>query len=263
MTKPSIFDHILSPAPRYLMRVDCIARLLEKHVKEVNTFLEIGPGLGDVSAWALQKYPTATGQIIEFSETAAGHLQQRFSGSARLSIHTHDFLAETSQASFDLILAFEVLEHIEQDLVALQQIQRALRPGGFFLMSVPAYMKKWQKVDEWAGHYRRYEKDELQEKFHSVDLEIRELWIYGFPVTSLLYPIREIYYRRQLNGKVPQDKQAASKQSGITRPLHAPGWSPWLAHAMQPFFLMQHLARNSGLGDGWIVIAQKRPAAFP
>ncbi|MDY0046771.1 MAG: methyltransferase domain-containing protein [Thauera propionica] len=257
MNKTSIFEHVISPAPRYLMRLERIARLLDIHVKNVDNFLEIGPGQGDVSAFALQEYPHARAQMVEFSEPAAQHLQRRFPDRARISIRTHDFLAESSQASFDLILAFEVLEHIEHDLAALRRIHSALLPGGYFLMSVPAYMKKWQKVDEWAGHYRRYEKDELQEKLSSTGFEIRELWSYGFPITALLYPFRNIYYGRKLDSAVPYDKQEASKRSGITRPLQAPDWAPWLAGIMRPLFLMQHVTRYSGLGDGWIALAQK------
>ncbi len=185
------------------------------------------------------------------------------SDEARASVQTHDLLQDTRAASFDLILAFEVLEHIEHDLLALERIHRSLRPGGFFLLSVPAFMNKWEAGDDWAGHFRRYEKDELRTKLHGCGFEICALWSYGFPITAMLYPLRQVYYRHQLNNSQLQDKTEASKQSGITRPLHAPGWSPWLARAMQPLFLMQYLTKNSGLGDGWIVMAQKRLASCP
>ena len=243
------------------MRLKCIEELLKIHIHDVQNFLEIGPGLGDVSAYLLQKYPHTRGQLLEFSEQAAAQLQQRFTAPARISVHTHDLMEEARQASFDLILAFEVLEHIEHDLMALERIHNALMPGGFFVMSVPAHMKKWEKSDDWAGHFRRYGKDELQEKLERSGFEIKEIWSYGFPITTLLYPLRQVYYRRQVNQSQPQDKAQASKQSGITRPFYAPSWSPWVARAMQPFFLMQYIAKNSGIGDGWIVIAQKRSAS--
>ena len=245
------------------MRLNCIEALLQAHVHDVQNFLEIGPGLGDVSAYLLQKHPQAKAQLLEFSERAAMQLQQRFRDEARASVQTHDLLQDTRAASFDLILAFEVLEHIEHDLLALERIHRSLRPGGFFLLSVPAFMNKWEAGDDWAGHFRRYEKDELRTKLHGCGFEICALWSYGFPITAMLYPLRQVYYRRQLKHAQPQDKTEASKQSGITRPLHAPAWSPWLAHAMQPLFLLQHLARNASLGDGWIAMAQKPHTARP
>jgi SAM-dependent methyltransferase len=240
------------------MRLNCISALLDTYIHEVRDFLEIGPGMGDVSAYLLQKHPQAKVQLLEFSERAAMQLQQRFRNEARASVQTHDLLEDTRTASFDLILAFEVLEHIEHDLIALERIYDALLPGGFFLMSVPAFMKKWEAGDDWAGHFRRYEKDELQTKLHSCGFEICALWSYGFPIATLLHPLRQLYYRYHMNAHQTQNKIAASKQSGITRPVHAPAWSPWLAYAMRPLFLLQYLARHSSLGDGWIVIAQKR-----
>lgn len=259
----SIYRNVLAPVPRYLMRLNCIEALLQAHVHNVNDFLEIGPGMGDVSAYLLQKHPQAKAQLLEFSERAARQLQQRFRDEARASVQTHDLLQDTRAASFDLILAFEVLEHIEHDLLALERIHRSLRPGGFFLLSVPAFMNKWEAGDDWAGHFRRYEKDELRTKLHGCGFEICALWSYGFPITAMLYPLRQVYYRLQLKHAQPQDKTEASKQSGITRPLHAPAWSPWLAHAMQPLFLLQHLAKNASLGDGWIAMAQKPHTARP
>lgn len=257
----SIYHSVLAPVPRYMMRLKCIEELLKIYIHDVENFLEIGPGLGDVSAYLLRKHPQAKGQLLEFSEQAAAQLQQRFTGQNRISVLTHDLLEESRQARFDLILAFEVLEHIEHDLLALERIYNALIPGGFLVMSVPAHMKKWERSDDWAGHFRRYEKDELQKKLECSGFEIKEIWSYGFPVTTFFYPLRQIYYRRQLNQFQAQNKAQASKQSGITRPLYAPSWSPWLACAMQPFFLMQHIAKNSSIGDGWIVMAQKRPAS--
>lgn len=258
MQKPSIFEPVLAPVPRYLMRLDCIARLLDTHpLPHIRNFLEIGPGMGDVAAHLLQRYPETKGQLLEFSDTAAHQLKQRFACNERLCISTQDLSTASLTSHFDLILAFEVLEHIENDLSALQHIHAALKPGGIVLISVPAFMKKWQKVDNWAGHYRRYEKQELQDKLTDTGFKIHFLWCYGFPVTNLVYPLRQLYYRAS-HPKIDHDsKQLASQQSGIHRPLHAPGWSPWLARLMTPLFVMQHSTRHSNLGDGWIVLAQK------
>lgn len=257
MAKTTVFDHVLAPVPRYLMRLACLQRLLKHDHADIQHFLEIGPGLGDVAAFILEQYPASTGQLIEFSETAAQQLSQRFATTPRMVVHNHDLLDEERSSQFNLILAFEVLEHIEDDITAFRRIHAALQPGGSFLMSVPAFMKKWQKVDDWAGHYRRYEKQELQDKLIAAGFELHTLWGYGFPVTSLLYPLRQLYYWASQPADDPASKQAASQQSGINRPLQAPGWAPWMARLMAPLFLMQHAARHTNLGDGWIVLARK------
>jgi hypothetical protein len=82
-------------------------------------------------------------------------------------------------------------------------------------------------------------------------------WNYGFPVSTLLYPLRQIYYQISRYNTDATTKQAASQQSGIKRPLHAPGISHWIAKLMSPLFLIQHTSRYKNLGDGWIVLARK------
>lgn len=257
MPTHSIFRHVLAPAPRYLMRLERIARLLAEHPVQPGRFLEIGPGLGDVTAWLLARHPAAQAHLIEFSSDACTHLRQRFDATARVTLHAHDLLQEALPQQFDLILAFEVLEHIEDDMLALQRIHAALVDDGLFLMSVPAYMRKWQMVDEWAGHVRRYEHDELHDKLLQVGLTPLAMWGYGFPVTNLVYPLRQFHYRRGGAQAPLADRQQATQQSGIRRALHAPALAPWLGALMTPFFLLQHLTRHTALGDGWIVLARK------
>jgi len=57
---------------------------------------------------------------------------------------------------FDVVAAFDVIEHCEPESVALAEVARILAPGGRFLMSVPAYQWAWTHFDEWNFHHRRY-----------------------------------------------------------------------------------------------------------
>jgi SAM-dependent methyltransferase len=61
-----------------------------------------------------------------------------------------------ADASFDLVGAFDVLEHCEPEQKAVAELARVLRPGGRLLMSVPAYQWAWSDFDDQNGHYRRY-----------------------------------------------------------------------------------------------------------
>lgn len=58
--------------------------------------------------------------------------------------------------SFNVVSAFDVIEHVEHEDVGLEEILRVLKPGGYFFMSVPAYQWAWSKHDEVLHHYRRY-----------------------------------------------------------------------------------------------------------
>ena len=57
---------------------------------------------------------------------------------------------------FDVIGAFDVLEHIDEDVAVIDEVRKALRPGGGFLMSVPQHPALWSQQDERAFHVRRY-----------------------------------------------------------------------------------------------------------
>ena len=61
-------------------------------------------------------------------------------------------------AGLDLVVAFDILEHIEEDHLAAAEIRRVLRPGGTALIAVPADMRLWSAHDEAVGHVRRYDR---------------------------------------------------------------------------------------------------------
>ncbi|AKU16501.1 class I SAM-dependent methyltransferase [Luteipulveratus mongoliensis] len=66
-----------------------------------------------------------------------------------------------NDGSLDLVVAYDVLEHLEDDDRAVEEIHRCLRPGGAFLISVPADPRLWSAHDEAVGHVRRYTRPEL------------------------------------------------------------------------------------------------------
>jgi SAM-dependent methyltransferase len=86
-------------------------------------------------------------------------------------------------AEFDLICAFDVLEHIEEDEHVLEEFCRALRPGGGVLLSVPQHPFLWSNVDEISFHKRRYRCGELESKCRKAKLDIIHSTSF---VTSLL-----------------------------------------------------------------------------
>ncbi len=82
-------------------------------------------------------------------------------------------------ASFDVVGAFDVLEHCEPEAQAVTELSRVLRPGGRLLMSVPAYQWAWTDHDEQAGHYRRYTRRRLVRAIEGGGLVV-ERATYGF-----------------------------------------------------------------------------------
>lgn len=89
----------------------------------------------------------------------------------------------------DFIYTSNVLEHIENDLAILQDLNRNLKPGGYLVIYVPAFEILFSKLDDRVGHYRRYTKRDLLEKLKIAGFDV-ELIEYsdslGFFVTILL-----------------------------------------------------------------------------
>ncbi len=77
--------------------------------------------------------------------------------------------------SLDLVVAFDVLEHIEDDDTAAAEIQRVLRPGGTALIAVPADPRLWSAHDEAVGHVRRYTRDALVSLLERAGLTVEDL----------------------------------------------------------------------------------------
>ncbi len=65
-------------------------------------------------------------------------------------------------ASFDLAASLDVIEHLDEDLEALRELRRVVAPGGFLLVTVPAYEWLWSGHDEINHHHRRYTRRSLQ-----------------------------------------------------------------------------------------------------
>ena len=74
--------------------------------------------------------------------------------------------------NFDVVLALDVIEHIKDDREAIRGLERALKPGGMLIITVPAYQWMWGVQDEVAHHFRRYNMGSLLERI-STDLEPR------------------------------------------------------------------------------------------
>lgn len=63
---------------------------------------------------------------------------------------------------FDIVSAFDVIEHVKNEAKGLDEIYRVLKPGGHVFISVPAYQWAWSKHDEALHHYRRYTRGRLE-----------------------------------------------------------------------------------------------------
>ena len=86
---------------------------------------------------------------------------------------------------YDLIGAFDVIEHIEDDRAALVSIAKRLKPGGKLVVTVPAHQWMWSAHDEVNHHKRRYSKRGLKRLFERSPLKLEAIGYFN----SLLFPV--------------------------------------------------------------------------
>jgi SAM-dependent methyltransferase len=85
-----------------------------------------------------------------------------------------------ADGSADLVIAFDVLEHVEDDWRVVGEARRVLKRGGWLLVAVPADMSLWSAHDEEVGHVRRYDKPALLQLIGDGDLSVR--WVRSWNV---------------------------------------------------------------------------------
>jgi SAM-dependent methyltransferase len=74
--------------------------------------------------------------------------------------------------AFDVVGAFDVLEHVVEDELVLAQMHEAVKPDGGILVSVPQHPSLWSAADEYSCHQRRYRAGDLVQKVESAGFEI-------------------------------------------------------------------------------------------
>jgi SAM-dependent methyltransferase len=154
------------------LRYDVIRRHL-RDIGPVGSVLEIGCGGGGLGA-RLAAASAYTG--VELDDTSLDLARRRVAaagGGRVLMGDERDVVAP--EETFDLVCAFEVLEHIEDDLAALRTWTRRIRPGGHFMLSVPAGSDRFGPSDEMAGHYRRYDDSQLRAVLQQAGLQVVDL----------------------------------------------------------------------------------------
>jgi len=147
--------------------------------------LDIGCGTG-ANMKALGAFGTAKGSDI--SESAVGYCRAR--GLADAHVQTDPGKLPFPDGSFDLVTALDMLEHVEDDTGLMREAARVLKPGGAFLLTVPAYPELWSVHDESLHHWRRYGRKELSARLRLAGLKpVRLTHLNGFLLPAII-PVR-------------------------------------------------------------------------
>ena len=128
--------------------------------------LDVGCGTG-ANLLMLSQYGDAEG--VDISNDALAFCRER--GLDQVKLGAGEQLPY-DDGTFDLVTAFDVVEHMDDDLAGLREMRRVLRPGGRVLLFVPAFMFLWGVQDDVSNHRRRYRMPELTRVLEQAGFEI-------------------------------------------------------------------------------------------
>lgn len=153
----------------YQGRNQVIAWALRHYFPDAKSMFEVGCGPGAVLSHLHTEMPEL--------ELVGGELHEEVLDVARSRIPDVELVALDGRSlpyeeRFDLIGAFDVLEHIAEDEEVLAQMNRSVRPGGGLLITVPQHRFLWSARDEFLGHERRYTRNEMVGKVEAAGFEV-------------------------------------------------------------------------------------------
>jgi len=238
--------------PRHHFRVALMARTLAAYLPAGPSgrgapirVLDAGAGRGTLAvALARRGYAvTALDDSVDFLT----YLSTRIRPKTPVRLVRGDIAAlPFAAAAFDGAVCGEVLEHVADDSAAVAGLARVLRAGGTLVATVPAGQARFDWLDRWAGHARRYELAELRALFEAQGFRVLRLHHWGFPF-GLLY---ERLVQRPVLGR--QARHGA-----------APGLALTLGHAAlttrvaSALFAADHLCDRWPWGPGLLLVARR------
>ena len=230
------------------LRFDGISRALGR-TSGVERVLEIGPGVGAIGARLASRYRYTA---VELDPAAAAIAHARLAPLGGTVLNGDESLLPPRE-SFDLVCAFEVLEHIEDDAAALCSWRKRVRAGGWILLSVPAHQHRFGPHDQLVGHFRRYDRDGLGALLADSGFEPTVSLMCGFPLGYALETARNGIGRLARPADTMAERTAASGR-----------WlqpSARLGAVMQaatlPFRMAQRPFGATSLGTALVVLARR------
>lgn len=142
-----------------------LSRLVRAYALPTDRILDFGAGIGTFSLPLKRE-----GFNVSCVETDPRQLQRVTEN----GVPGFSDLMTVPNETYDYIFTLNVLEHIEDDQVALRDLAIKLKPGGHLLIYVPAFQVLFSSMDRAVGHFRRYRLDGLSEQVNSAGFEIKE-----------------------------------------------------------------------------------------
>jgi SAM-dependent methyltransferase len=224
-------------------RNQLIVWALNKYFPRFDSFLEIGCGTGYVLSGIEHAFPGLHLSGSEIFSSGLNYTNKRVGSCDLYQMDARDIPFEDE---FDVIGAFDVLEHIAEDELVLSEMYRAVRPGGGILLTVPQHAFLWSRADEHACHVRRYSAGDLIGKVRQVGFS--EVRVTSF--VSLLLPLMMLSRMRQRAPDTAYDPMAELKIGGVAN------WMLWKLLGLERALIRMGLSFPAG--GSLLLVARKK-----
>ena len=175
---------------------------LRRHFPQIDRYLEIGCGTGFVLAAVMEAYPLIKATGSEIFSVGLPFAAERVEKAELLQM---DARRIPYSEEFDVIGAFDVLEHIEEDEAVLAEMFTAIKPGGGIAITVPQHPTLWSYQDEHACHVRRYRRGELRNKVEKSGFQVE------LETSFVSFLLPAMYASRLLNKSGEEDGNISSE----------------------------------------------------
>ena len=160
------------------------ARLVEPHRFNtwplVQSLLPTGARRLEVAPGLRPRLPLEGTHFLDISAPATEKLRERGAQVVLGKVTCLPF----ADGSFDLVCAFDIIEHVEDDDGALSEVSRTVKPGGAILVSMPLHPALWTSFDDFVGHKRRYDPQQLLAKLARHQLTVESSAVFGMQPRS-------------------------------------------------------------------------------
>lgn len=235
--------------PRYLIRKWNVLRLINKYIPKKGSLIDVGCGKGSFGL-----YMHKMGYEVDLLD----YTDEIDTSNYPVNYYNTDFLSFTPRKRYDIATSFEVMEHVKEESIYFKKLLQLIKPGGHIILSVPSKMKLWNESDVIAGHYRRYEKKDLELLAEKFNLQILEIISYGFPFDFVLRTLTTKILIKNSSGLKGKSKECLSSFSGM-------GYASkstekilkrltWLSKI---FYYISRPFNRFDLSDGYILIVKK------
>ena len=179
----------------FIQRNDLILNLINKHHIDGN-FLDIGGGNG-FQAKAIIK-SNFNGRVFICEPGYEGCLNAKKRGIENVFNGIFENFP-FSENAISVVGLFDVIEHIEDDIKFLNELYERLNVNSYVLINVPALKCLWSDVDQFAGHFRRYNKSDIKRFRENTNFEIIDFGYFFSQYVLPLFFLRVLPYRLRLN----------------------------------------------------------------